>query len=184
MGSSKYRERSSVHIVTDPVRTVKPINMNVTGVEGKVSLFSGIRFFLVWSQTSKWREYLPFVSLTSLLDHASDASSGLANVSLTIRCTQCNGQGVRITRLCGTCNGNKVVQIQHTLAVHIPAGAPENFEEVFSGEADESMDWEAGDVVVRVRSRRNEGNGGWGRKDGGLIGRVTLSVAEVSRPFC
>ena len=101
-------------------------------------------------------------------------------VCADIRCTQCSGKGVRITRLCGTCNGNKVIQIQHNLAVHIPAGAPENFEEVFSGEADESMDWEAGDVIVRVKSRRTEGDGGWGRKDGGVLGRVTLSVAEVS----
>ena len=42
------------------------------------------------------------------------------------------------------------------------------------------MDWEAGDVVVRVRSKRQEGKGGWGRKDGGIIGRVAISVAEVS----
>jgi DnaJ-related protein SCJ1 len=81
--------------------------------------------------------------------------------------------------MCGTCRGEKVIQIQHNLAVHIPAGAPEGFEEVFTGEADESTEWEAGDVVVRVKSRRDEGKGGWGRKDGGIIGRVTLSVAEV-----
>lgn len=72
-----------------------------------------------------------------------------------------------------------MLDTQHTLAVHIPAGAPEGFEEVFHGEADESTDWEAGDVVVRVRSQRLEGNGVWGRKENGIIGRVTLSVAEV-----
>ena len=66
------------------------------------------------------------------------------------------------------------------MAVHIPAGAPENYEEVFHGEADESVDWEAGDVIVRVKSRRKDGQGSWGRKDGGIIGRITLSVAEVS----
>lgn len=63
--------------------------------------------------------------------------------------------------------------------MHIPAGAPEGFEEVFRGEADESPDWEAGDVVVKVRSARRDGHGGWGRKESGIIGRVTLSVAEV-----
>lgn len=72
-----------------------------------------------------------------------------------------------------------MLDTQHTLAVHIPAGAPEGFEEVFHGEADESTDWEAGDVVVRVRSQRLEGNGIWGRKENGIIGRITLSVAEV-----
>lgn len=80
------------------------------------------------------------------------------------------------------CGGNKVVETQHTLAVHIPAGAPEGYEEVFQGEADESTDWEAGDVMVRVRSQRVEGQGSWARKESGVIGRVTLSVVEVSTP--
>lgn len=73
--------------------------------------------------------------------------------------------------------------IQHTLAVHIPAGAPEGFEEVFSGEADESTEWEAGDVVVRVRSRKAQGGGGWGRHESGILGRVTLGLGEVSYPI-
>jgi DnaJ-related protein SCJ1 len=72
------------------------------------------------------------------------------------------------------------VDSDHTIAVHIPAGAPEGFEDIFPGEADESTEWEAGDVIVRVRSRRNEGEGTWARKESGLVGRVTLSVAEVS----
>jgi DnaJ-class molecular chaperone len=71
------------------------------------------------------------------------------------------------------------VQRDHTIAVHIPAGAPEGFEEVFSGEADESPDFEPGDVIVRVRSKVHSGKG-WTRKEGGLVGRITLSVAEVS----
>ena len=78
------------------------------------------------------------------------------------------------------CRGAKTNDTQHTLAVHIPAGASEGFEEVFHGEADEGVDWEAGDVMVRVRSRRVEGQGMWARKEGGLVGRVTLSIAEVS----
>ena len=65
------------------------------------------------------------------------------------------------------------------MAVHIPAGAPEGFEEVFHGEADESVDWDAGDVVVRVRSRKAEREGAWSRKESGIVGRITLSVAEV-----
>lgn len=39
---------------------------------------------------------------------------------------------------------------------------------------------EAGDVVVRVRSKLNEGEGAWRRKENGILGRVTLSVAEVN----
>lgn len=72
-----------------------------------------------------------------------------------------------------------MVQTQNTLAINIPGGAPEGFEEVFHGEADESPDYDAGDVIVRVRSRR-ESSKEWTRKEAGLVGRVTLSVAEVS----
>jgi DnaJ-related protein SCJ1 len=82
--------------------------------------------------------------------------------------------------MCPQCHGEKVVQTQHTLAVHIPGGAPEGFEEVFAGEADENVEWEAGDVIVRVRSQRREGEGDWARHESGILGRVTLSAAEVS----
>lgn len=101
----------------------------------------------------------------------------------TDRCNHCGGKGKRIHRHCSTCGGNKVIDTQHTLAVHIPAGAPEGFEEVFSGEADENPDWEAGDVTVSVRSRRQQGQGAFSRHESGLIGRITLSVAEVSSPI-
>lgn len=98
------------------------------------------------------------------------------------RCPHCNGKGKQITRSCHVCHSEKTVQTQHTLALHIPAGAPEGFEEIFHGEADEQIDMEAGDVVVRVRSKMNEGEGAWRRKENGILGRVTLSVAEVG--FC
>ncbi|ORY27317.1 hypothetical protein BCR39DRAFT_538313 [Naematelia encephala] len=103
------------------------------------------------------------------------------NVQMT--CNHCGGKGKRIARSCPTCDGAKVLDTLHTLAVHIPAGAPEGFEEIFHGEADEGMDWEAGDVIVRVRSRRLEGQAVWARKESGLIGRVTLSVAEALLGF-
>lgn len=70
--------------------------------------------------------------------------------------------------------------MQHTLAVHVPAGAPEGYEETFQGEADESPDVDAGDVVVKVRSKRVKG---WTRKESGLVGRVTLSVQEALLGF-
>lgn len=100
------------------------------------------------------------------------------------RCPTCGGKGKQIHRQCHLCRGQKTLDTQHTLAVHIPAGAPEGYEEVFHGEADEGVDWEAGDVVVRVRSQRQEGQGAWARKESGLVGRVTLSVAEVSCSMC
>ncbi|RSH88403.1 DnaJ- protein scj1 [Apiotrichum porosum] len=102
------------------------------------------------------------------------------NVQMT--CPHCNGQGQSITRQCGKCEGHRVVQTQNTLAINIPGGAPEGFEEVFHGEADESPDYDAGDVIVRVRSRR-ESSKEWTRKEAGLVGRVTLSVAEALLGF-
>ncbi|KAI9633139.1 uncharacterized protein MKK02DRAFT_39117 [Dioszegia hungarica] len=111
-----------------------------------------------------------------------------SNVQMT--CNQCAGKGRQITRPCPTCAGQKVEQIQHDLAVHIPAGAPEGYEEVFHGEADESTDWEAGDVMVRVRSQRPVGGSGegreggqWGRHESGILGRVVLGVGEALLGF-
>ena len=56
---------------------------------------------------------------------------------------------------------------------------PEGHEVVFEGEADESPDWEPGDVVIRIRSKKERG--GWRRKESGLYWRETLSVEEVRR---
>ena len=54
---------------------------------------------------------------------------------------------------------------------------PEGHEVVFDGEGDESPDWEAGDVVLRVRSKKQEG--GWRRKESSLYWRETIGVDEV-----
>jgi DnaJ-related protein SCJ1 len=37
--------------------------------------------------------------------------------------------------------------------------------------------------VVRVRSQKKDGGGGWGRKENGIVGRITLSVAEALLGF-
>ena len=55
---------------------------------------------------------------------------------------------------------------------------PEGHEIVFEGEGDENPDWEAGDVVLRVRSKKEKG--GWRRKESGLYWKETISVDEVS----
>lgn len=48
---------------------------------------------------------------------------------------------------------------------------------MYEGEADESPDWEAGDVVLRLRSRREQG--GWRRKESGLYWKETIGVEEA-----
>ncbi len=52
---------------------------------------------------------------------------------------------------------------------------------MFESEGDESPDWEAGDVVLRVRSRKDKG--GWRRKEHGLYWKETIGIDEVRRPL-
>lgn len=102
---------------------------------------------------------------------------------MQVQCDECGGQGTQIRRPCSRCQKNKIVSSRIKLSLHLPRGAPDGFEVVFDGDADESPDWEAGDVVVRVRARKTEGQGGWSRKEAGLIWRETLSVEEALLGF-
>ena len=61
--------------------------------------------------------------------------------------------------------------------LEVTPGMPEGHEVVFEGEADESPDWEAGDVVVRVRSKKDAG--GWRRKEANLYWKETIGVDQV-----
>jgi DnaJ-related protein SCJ1 len=54
---------------------------------------------------------------------------------------------------------------------------PEGHEVVFEGEADESPDWEAGDIVLRVRTKKEKG--GFRRKETSLYWKETIGVDEV-----
>lgn len=54
---------------------------------------------------------------------------------------------------------------------------PEAHEVVFEGEGDESPDWEAGDVVLRVRSAKEAG--GFKRKEASLYWTETIGIDEV-----
>lgn len=55
---------------------------------------------------------------------------------------------------------------------------PEGHEVTFEGEGDENPEWEAGDIVLRVRSKKVQG--GFRRKDSSLYWRETLGIEEVS----
>jgi len=68
-----------------------------------------------------------------------------------MQCDKCRGQGRVIKHKCDRCHGNKVVAETVELEVEISPGAQEGEEIVFEGEADESPDHEAGDVVFRVK---------------------------------
>lgn len=94
-----------------------------------------------------------------------------------VTCNECHGRGKVIKRKCPHCGGNKVVEHTQELNLEITPGMPEGHEVVFEGEADESPDWEAGDVVIRVRSKKDKG--GWRRKESSLYWRETIGVDEV-----
>lgn len=70
--------------------------------------------------------------------------------------------------------------LDHTAhyTLDVEAGMSEGHEVVFEGEADESPDWEAGDIVLRVRSRKEQG--GFRRKESSLYWRENIGVDEVS----
>jgi DnaJ-related protein SCJ1 len=92
-------------------------------------------------------------------------------------CDNCGGRGKIIAKKCGHCGGAKVIDHTQHLTLEITPGHPEGKEVVFEGEADESPDWEPGDVVLRVRSRKNKG--GWRRKETSLYWRETIGIDEV-----
>ncbi|KAJ7637733.1 hypothetical protein DFH06DRAFT_651891 [Mycena polygramma] len=96
-------------------------------------------------------------------------------------CNECGGRGKVIAKKCAHCDGNKVVDHTAHYTLEILPGMPEGHEVVFEGESDESPDWEAGDVILRVRSRKNKG--GWRRKESSLYWRETIGVDEALLGF-
>ncbi|KAI0775189.1 DnaJ-domain-containing protein [Trametes elegans] len=98
-----------------------------------------------------------------------------------VTCNECGGRGSVVTKKCPHCGGNKVVDHTQHYTLEVPKGAPEGHEVVFEGEADESPDWEPGDVVLRIRTRKERG--GLRRKESGLYWTETISVEEALLGF-
>ena len=98
-----------------------------------------------------------------------------------MQCNDCSGRGQRIKHVCPACHGHRIVDGVAELTLPIDRGMPEGAEVLFPGEADESPDFAAGDVVVRVRSKKVVG--GLVRKEANLYWRETLSVAEALLGF-
>ncbi|KAL6302371.1 DnaJ-domain-containing protein [Sparassis latifolia] len=98
-----------------------------------------------------------------------------------VTCSECGGRGSTITRKCPHCNGAKILDHTQHYTLEVPRGAPEGHEVMFEGEGDESPDWEAGDIVLRVRSRKDKG--GWRRKESGLYWKETIGIEEALLGF-
>ncbi|GAA5948475.1 hypothetical protein JCM21900_002722 [Sporobolomyces salmonicolor] len=98
-----------------------------------------------------------------------------------MHCDRCGGRGKAIKHLCPLCKGHRIVDAQSDLILHIDRGMPEGAEIVFEGEADESPDWVAGDLVVKVRSKKEKG--GFIRKESNLYWKEPISAAEALLGF-
>ena len=98
-----------------------------------------------------------------------------------VTCNECGGRGKVIKRRCPHCHGNKVIDHTGHYTLEVEPGMPEGHEVVFEGEADESPDWDAGDIVLRVRSKKE--SGGFRRKEASLYWRETIGVGEALLGF-
>ncbi|KAF8632192.1 hypothetical protein AX15_001958 [Amanita polypyramis BW_CC] len=98
-----------------------------------------------------------------------------------VTCPDCQGRGRVIKKVCPHCRGEKVLDHIQSYTLEVPPGTPENHEIVFEGEADESPDWDAGDIVIRVKSKKDKG--GWRRKESSLYWKETIGVDEALLGF-
>lgn len=96
---------------------------------------------------------------------------------MQVQCPDCGGRGTVVTKACPHCGGAKILDHTQHYTLEVPRGTPEGHEVVFEGEADESPDWEAGDIVIRLRSKKVKG--GFRRKEAGLYWTETIGVDEV-----
>ncbi|KAH0833301.1 putative chaperone DnaJ [Lanmaoa asiatica] len=96
-------------------------------------------------------------------------------------CNECGGRGTVIVKKCPHCNGEKVVEHVQHYTLDIEPGMPEGHDVLFDGEGDESPDWEPGDIILRVRSKKEEG--GWRRKESTLYWRETIGIDEALLGF-
>ncbi|KAF5326667.1 hypothetical protein D9619_004250 [Psilocybe cf. subviscida] len=98
-----------------------------------------------------------------------------------VTCNDCQGRGKVIKKACPHCQGQKVVDHSAHYTLDITPGMPEGHEVVFESEADESPDWEAGDIILRVRTKKERG--GWRRKETSLYWKETIGVDEALLGF-
>jgi len=107
------------------------------------------------------------------------------------QCNVCGGKGKTIRHPCSVCGGSRVVTEQETHTLHLERGMPVGVQVKFENEADESPDWEAGDLFVTVgeaTAGRNEAaddplertDGTYFRRRGkDLFWREVLSLREA-----
>jgi DnaJ-related protein SCJ1 len=93
-------------------------------------------------------------------------------------CDRCGGKGRIITTPCKTCGGSKVVREDREYNIYVDAGTDRSTEYRIAGEADQSPDWEAGDLRVRIVESSHD-NFGYRRRGTSLFRTEVLSEIEA-----
>lgn len=103
-----------------------------------------------------------------------------------MQCDKCAGKGKTIKHSCKICGGSRVVKKLATHTLHVEKGMPKGSRVVYENEADESPDWEAGDLVVHVGEKEAEWeegirhDGAWFRRKGrDVFWKEVLSLREA-----
>ncbi|KAL9089660.1 MAG: hypothetical protein Q9165_005692 [Trypethelium subeluteriae] len=103
-------------------------------------------------------------------------------------CEACGGRGKHVRHRCEVCGGSRVVRRVESHALDVERGMPVGARVAYENEADESPDWEAGDLVValqeeepRVAAGEEERSDGafFRRKKDDLWWREVLSLREA-----
>lgn len=103
----------------------------------------------------------------------------VTNAQMT--CDKCGGKGRVISEPCERCGGHKTVRENVDLDIDIQPGAREGEEMVFEGESDESPDFEAGDIVVKLWSEKSKS--GFRRRDSHLYTSMAIGLDEALLGF-
>ncbi|KAI9630715.1 hypothetical protein KEM48_013684 [Puccinia striiformis f. sp. tritici PST-130] len=86
---------------------------------------------------------------------------------MQMQCDACGGRGQTIKHKCPSCNGHRTVEEVNSLTLDIDRGSPDGHEEVFEGEGDEGPGYSPGDVVLRIRIKK-QADGGFRRLEENL----------------
>jgi DnaJ-related protein SCJ1 len=107
---------------------------------------------------------------------------------MQMQCDACGGKGSTVKHVCKACGGARVVRAEEAYELRVEPGMPKGVRVNYENEADESPDYEAGDLVVNVVEKapelgsdeayRNDG-AFFRRKEKDLFWREALSLREA-----
>ncbi|KAA1077415.1 DnaJ- protein scj1 [Puccinia graminis f. sp. tritici] len=101
---------------------------------------------------------------------------------MQMQCDACSGRGQTIKHKCTQCHGERTVEEVNSLTLDIDRGSPDGHEEVFEGEGDEGPGYSAGDVLLRIRIKK-QSDGGFRRLEENLYWKEVLSLDEALLGF-